>query len=329
MHGHVSIAVHSSEAFGREFTTAIDAVASAIEQDRPDLAPVASPEGTLTIMFTDIEASTATNEALGDDAFLPLLIRHNQIVEGHTEAASGSVVKSQGDGYMLAFPSARRAVDCAISVQRDVCALDERIKVRMGLHTGEPRRHAEDFYGRDVAYAARLGAAAGGGQILVSSLVKSLVEPSGSVRFDGPRKLELKGFEGPQPVYEVLWCWPASTRAARAGRGCRAHPAPRSPPDSRARRWARGSTASCRRRTSSRLAPAAPPRIPRRAGLGPNQEQPSRPVSEPRWPSPPGPAVILSVGPRRPRTRYRRTPRTARTRLSQQPAARSPALNPS
>lgn len=59
--------------------------------------------------------------------------------------------------------------------------------------------------GRDVAYAARLGAAANGGEILVSELVKSLVEPAGSVAFDGPREMELKGFEGPQPVYAVRW----------------------------------------------------------------------------------------------------------------------------
>jgi class 3 adenylate cyclase len=83
--------------------------------------------------------------------------------------------------------------------------LDGPIYVRMGLHTGEPIRHADDFFGRDVAYAARLGAAATGGEILVSSLVRSLVEPSGSFSFDGPRELELKGFEGPQPSFSVVW----------------------------------------------------------------------------------------------------------------------------
>lgn len=115
------------------------------------------------------------------------------------------IVKSQGDGFMLAFPSARRAVECLIAVQRAVAELDHAISVRMGLHTGEPTRHADDFFGRDVAYAARLGAAASGGEILVSELVKSLVEPGGSVAFDGPRPLELKGFDGPQPVYAVRY----------------------------------------------------------------------------------------------------------------------------
>jgi class 3 adenylate cyclase len=202
---HASFGAETTEILGFEVTTSIDAVAEAVDAQRPDLAPVASPEGTLTLMFTDLEASTATNEAMGDEKFLPLLLRHHAIVEDHTRSAGGTVVKSQGDGFMLAFPSARRGVDCAIAVQRDVTALDERLKVRMGLHTGEPVRHSDDFFGRDVAYAARVGSAANGREILVSSLVKSLVEPSGSYTFDGPRELELKGFDGPQPIYTVRW----------------------------------------------------------------------------------------------------------------------------
>lgn len=205
VHLHASVGADTRDTFGRDVTTSIDAVADAVEQDRPDLAPVASPEGTVTIMFTDVEASTATNEALGDDRFLPLLLKHNDIVRSHTISAGGSVVKSQGDGFMLAFPAARRAVECAISVQREVVELSGPIRVRMGLHTGEPIRHSDDFFGRDVAYAARLGSAAIGGEILVSSLVKSLVEPSGSVKFEGPREVELKGFDGPQPIFAVVW----------------------------------------------------------------------------------------------------------------------------
>jgi class 3 adenylate cyclase len=75
----------------------------------------------------------------------------------------------------------------------------------MGLHTGEPQRREDDFFGRDVAYAARIGSAASGGEILVSSLVRSLVEPSGAVVFSDSRTLELKGFDGPQTVHVVDW----------------------------------------------------------------------------------------------------------------------------
>lgn len=202
---HASIGRSNIEAWAVELTTAIEDVADLVERERPNLAPLTSPEGTVTIMFTDIEASTATNESMGDDAFLPLLLQHNEIVRSRVESAGGSIVKSQGDGFMLAFPSARRGVDCAIGIQQDVSALDAELKVRMGLHTGEPVRQVDDFYGRDVAYAARIGSAAGGGEVLVSALVKSLVEPSGSVVFENPQHLELKGFDGPQTVYAVRW----------------------------------------------------------------------------------------------------------------------------
>ncbi len=203
--------VHSHKSFGTPntsigvvLTTVIDEVAESVEIERPDLVPVTSAEGTLTIMFTDVESSTATNESIGDDKFLPLILEHNEIIRRHTEGAGGSIVKSMGDGFMMAFPSARRAVECATAVQREVAEIGP-IKVRMGLHTGEPQRRADDFYGRDVAYAARIASAADGGEVLVSSLVRSLVEPSGSVVFSDSRTLELKGFDGPQTVHLVDW----------------------------------------------------------------------------------------------------------------------------
>ena len=205
VHWHVSVGASNEETLGKSLTTTIDELADWAEGVKPDLGAATSAQGTVTIAFTDMEASTATNEALGDDVFVPLLLKHNDIVLAQTRAAEGEIVKSQGDGFMLAFPSARRAVECLISVQREVQAMNASLRVRMGLHTGEPTRHRDDFYGRDVAYAARLGAAARGGEILVSELVRSLVEPSGSVAFDGPRSLDLKGFEGPQPVYAVRW----------------------------------------------------------------------------------------------------------------------------
>jgi class 3 adenylate cyclase len=205
IHGHTSNVSDNAEYWGSDVDLSMDRIATLVQDERPDLGPLTSTEGTVTIMFTDLESSTATNESMGDDAFLPLLLKHNEIVRTRTAESGGSVVKSQGDGFMLAFPSARRAVDCATTIQREVATVDERLRVRMGLHTGEPVRQADDFYGRDVAYAARIGSAANGGEVLVSSLVKSLVEPSGSVTFAAARELELKGFDGLQTVFAVEW----------------------------------------------------------------------------------------------------------------------------
>jgi class 3 adenylate cyclase len=212
VHLHGSTGVSADARFPPEVEPAIQSaiqnVAAAVEHDRPDLAPVTSREGTVTIVFTDIESSTAVNESVGDDRWIALLRRHNGLLREEAVSRGGEVVKSQGDGFMLAFPSARAAVDWAVAVQRGLGEIDSPeapLRVRMGIHTGEPARDADDFYGRDVAYAARVGSAANGGEILISSLVHSLVKPSGAFAFDGPREFDLKGFEGPQPVHEVLW----------------------------------------------------------------------------------------------------------------------------
>jgi adenylate cyclase len=206
-HGSVGVAGVTPEVEAA-IQDAIQSVADEVAEEKPDLAPMTSREGTVTIVFTDIESSTAVNESVGDDRWIALLREHNGLLREHTRKYGGEVVKSQGDGFMLAFPSARSAVDCAVAVQRglkDIDTAEAPVRVRMGMHTGEPARDADDFYGRDVAYAARVGSAATGGEVLISSLVHSLVKPSGAFSFDGPRELELKGFDGPQPVYAVVW----------------------------------------------------------------------------------------------------------------------------
>lgn len=212
VHMHGSLGVANDPYFPPEvnvaIVNAIQSVATEVAEEKPDLSPVTSREGTVTIVFTDMESSTDVNESIGDDRFVALLRKHNQLLRDETTSRGGEVVKSQGDGFLLAFPSARSAVDCAVAVQRrlqDIDSPDAPIRVRMGMHTGEPKRDVDDFYGRDVAYAARVGSAAIGGEILVSSLVQTLAKPSGAFTFEGPRQLDLKGFEGPQTVFAVVW----------------------------------------------------------------------------------------------------------------------------
>jgi predicted ATPase/class 3 adenylate cyclase len=193
-----------------DVTTSIDAVASAVEDERPDLSGAAAPDGTVTIMFSDIEGSTAMTERLGDRRWLEVLREHNDIVRGQVRAHGGFEVKSQGDGFMVAFASARRALDCAVAVQRAFAGYaeehpDEPIRVRIGLHTGEAIRERDDFFGRNVILAARIAAQASGGEVLVSSLLKELTESSSELRFGEPREVQLKGLSGTHRVHAVEW----------------------------------------------------------------------------------------------------------------------------
>jgi len=205
VHWHVSVGQGNEETLGMELTTSIDVLAEWADEVKPDLTPTASPEGTVTIVFTDIEASTALNTELGDDRFLEVIRHHDELVRSAVAAHGGTTVKGAGDGFMLAFPSARRGIECAVKLQRDIAERDDPpIRMRVGMHTGEPLRHGDDFFGRDVAYAARVGAVARGGEILVSDLVKSLCAGT-SFGFEGPREVEFKGFDGTQNVYAVPW----------------------------------------------------------------------------------------------------------------------------
>ena len=190
--------------------TSIDAVVSAVEVERPNLQPHAAPDGTVTVMFTDIEGSTAMYERLGDARAQEVLHTHNAIIREQVAAHHGFEVKSQGDGFMLAFSSARRALECAIAIQQAFVAHNaenpgEPIRVRIGLHTGEAIKEGEDFFGKTVIVAGRSASEAQGDQILVSSLLKALVESSGEFQFAQGRDMELKGMTGSHQVLGVRW----------------------------------------------------------------------------------------------------------------------------
>jgi class 3 adenylate cyclase len=196
----------------------IDRVLSWVEEEQPDLAGATAPDGTVTILFTDIENSTALNERLGDRRWLGVLRAHNSIVRHCIAEHGGYEVKSQGDGFMIAYPSARRGLECAVDMQRnlarlDDAELDEPLRVRIGLHTGEAIREGDDFYGRSVTLAARLGDEAEGGEILTSSIVRELVGSSADIGFEDARELQLKGLRGSQRAYRVRWDEPERAKA--------------------------------------------------------------------------------------------------------------------
>ncbi len=158
---------------GVDVTTSIDEMVSELEQERPDMRAHAAPDGTVAILFSDIEDSTVLTERLGDERWLEVLREHNSIFREQISRHEGYEVKSQGDGFMLAFPDPCEALDCAIEVQRAFAERErdgsgESLRVRMGLHTGEVISEEGDYFGKNVILAARIAAQAVGGEILVS-----------------------------------------------------------------------------------------------------------------------------------------------------------------
>jgi predicted ATPase/class 3 adenylate cyclase len=190
--------------------TSIVAVADSVQRERPDIAAHAAPDGTVTIVFSDIEDSTVLTERLGDQAWQELLHQHNALIRAQLRAHDGYEVKTLGDGFMLAFRSAKKALDCAIAIQRAFAeqraANGEPIRVRIGLHAGEAIKDGADFYGKNVILASRVAGQAKGGEILVSALLRQLVESSTDASiFSAPREAELKGLAGRHVMYAVRW----------------------------------------------------------------------------------------------------------------------------
>jgi len=205
VHQHYSVAVPNDVTFGIEVS--IDQIAEMVQAERPDLGSFAAADGTVTIVFTDIVGSTELTNAYGDRAWVEVLRAHNEIVTKATTAGGGKVVKVQGDGFMLAFGSARRALSAARAIQSGIGQTfndpGAAIHVRVGVHTGEIVREADDFFGQAVNYAARVASAAAGEEIVVSRLVHDLVASSGEFAFGEPREVELRGFAGTQVLYPL------------------------------------------------------------------------------------------------------------------------------
>ena len=197
---------------GVDVTTSIDEMVSALEEEQPDMRAHMAPDGTVAILFSDIEDSTVLTERLGDERWLQLLREHNTIFREQVSRHDGYEVKSQGDGFMLAFPDPCEALACAIDVQRAFAERDrdeaaEPLRVRMGLHTGEVISEEGDYFGKNVILAARIAAQALGAEILVSEELRHAASGgNGSgLRFDEGRELELKGLAGSHRVYRAEW----------------------------------------------------------------------------------------------------------------------------
>ncbi|HWU32379.1 MAG TPA: adenylate/guanylate cyclase domain-containing protein [Marmoricola sp.] len=181
-------------------------------EDRRAIAQVTGPDGTVTILFSDIENSTSLNEQLGDKGWVALLSAHDALVEQAVADHGGVVVKTQGDGFMVVFGDCVAAVRAAVEIQRLINTGAHRrlrrtpIRVREGLHVGPVVHKDGDFFGTNVAMAARVAAQAIGGHILVSDAVHARLADNPDaedLQLIEAFKTELKGLEGTHQLWEV------------------------------------------------------------------------------------------------------------------------------
>jgi class 3 adenylate cyclase len=166
------------------------------------------PSGTVTFVFSDIEASTMLLKRLSE-RYGDLIAKHRRIVRDTFGAHKGGEIDTQGDAFFFAFARARDAVIAAVAVQRAHVVQEwpggVNPRVRMGLHTGEPSLGDEGYLGLDVVRAARLCGAAKGGQILMSETTRALVGSSlpDDVSVFPVGERQLKDIDEPERVYEL------------------------------------------------------------------------------------------------------------------------------
>ena len=187
----------------------LEALSTVTEAERKRAEQLASLEGTISIMFTDLEGSTELLTSLGDEENQALLRTHNNIIREHLNSNGGVEVKSMGDGFMIVFPSARKAVACAAGIQRGLEKFnkentDRQLKVRVGINVGETIKE-EDFFGTAVVMAARVMDRASGGQILVTDLFRKLAGSTSNFQYVDYGSTQLKGFSEEEHLHEVDW----------------------------------------------------------------------------------------------------------------------------
>jgi class 3 adenylate cyclase len=194
---------------GGAIRSSIEELAGWAEVEQPDLRRLAASDGTVTIFFSDIEDSTALNDRLGDRAWVKVLGDHDRIVRHRVGKHDGHIIKSQGDGFMIAFSHPTEAVRSAIEVQRALAGdrrlRDIPIRVRIGIHAGVAVQREGDLFGRNVALAARVAAHADGNEILVTPEVGAAVQDHAEFTLTEGHEVDLKGLSGRYRLLAVSW----------------------------------------------------------------------------------------------------------------------------
>jgi pilus assembly protein CpaF len=169
---------------------------------------VGQTEGTVTIMFTDVEGSTRLLSTRGFTESHEIMKAYETIIDEKVAEHAGRRIKGLGDGFMISFGSVRHGVECALEIQRAIAEYskqnpERKIRIRIGLNTGEVVEEAGDIFGAAVNVAARVAGKAKGGEVLVSDVVRSLVGPMAEMKFAFRGRYKLKGFPDRWRLHQV------------------------------------------------------------------------------------------------------------------------------
>lgn len=207
VHSHISVPVPNVEIWGGEMSRTLTDLLASIDAESEARAVEDIGLSVATIVFTDIVGSTVLSESMGDAAWAKLVTSHFETLGRIAEEQGGSLVKTLGDGAMLAFPTAASGLTAAVEVQRTASsAVADGLQVRIGVHTGDVMP-GDDYLGLMVNKAARVAAAAAGGQILASTSTAGMVNPA-QFDFGDPMTVELKGLSGTHQVVPLIWTTP-------------------------------------------------------------------------------------------------------------------------
>ncbi|MGI9584934.1 MAG: adenylate/guanylate cyclase domain-containing protein [Acidimicrobiia bacterium] len=203
---HNSLGRPNEEVTGAEITSTIEELLDSLIEDSSRGLLAEAPEGMVTLVFTDIEDSTALAASLGDQKWADVIEWHDGTIRLVAEKFGGTVVKVLGDGALISFTSARGAARAALEIRSVIQGPDapEPLRIRIGIHAGDVVHTDDDVLGTTVNKAARIASAADGGQIMTSTVVHAMLSESSDLVFGESVSAELKGLPGMRSVVPLL-----------------------------------------------------------------------------------------------------------------------------
>lgn len=198
---HVSVPDSQGIAHSQDLPTSIQDLLGQLDEDMERSLRSRFNTDSVTVLFSDIEESTALASRTGDAVWSEMVRQHFSDVDSIAETHGGSVVKTLGDGVMLVFDRADDSVRAARAIQRSVAKHTRGFRVRIGINTGDALAIDGDFFGQAVTVAARVAGAATGSQTLVTEATKGRIERTDEFAFGDPIVLQLKGIPHPTIAY--------------------------------------------------------------------------------------------------------------------------------